>query len=43
MHFRNASRQIIIVDNMVTDKLAAFAKELADYIREKEGVELISV
>lgn len=40
MHFRNASRQIIIVDNMVTDKLAAFAKELADYIREKEGVEL---
>ena len=31
MHFRNASRQIIIVDNMVTDKLAAFAKELADY------------
>ena len=40
MHFRNASRQIIIIDDMKTEKLVKFAGELADYIYDKEGVEL---
>lgn len=40
MHFRNASRQIIIIDDMKTEKLVKFARELADYIYDKEGVEL---
>ena len=40
MHFRNASRQIIIVDDMSTDKLIVLAKKLADYIWDKENIEL---
>lgn len=40
MHFRNASRQIIIIDDMKTEKLVKFAGELADYIYDEEGVEL---
>ncbi|MDO5338749.1 MAG: sugar diacid recognition domain-containing protein [Eubacteriales bacterium] len=39
-HFRNASRQIIIVDDKPTANIVEFAKELADYIWNKENVEL---
>ena len=41
MHFRNASRQIIIIDDMKTEKLVKFAGELADYIYIKRALSLI--
>lgn len=40
MHFRNASRQIIIIDNMDTENVVKFAGELAGYVWEKDKFEL---
>ena len=40
MHFRNASRQIIIIDNMDTEDVVKFAGELAGYVWEKDKFEL---
>ena len=40
MHFRNASRQIIIIDNMDTEDVVKFAEELAGYVWEKDKFEL---
>lgn len=40
MHFRNASRQIIIIDNMDTENVVKFAENLAGYVWEKDKFEL---
>ena len=39
-HFRNASRQIILIDDMTTEKEIEFSNELADYIYEKQKLNL---
>lgn len=39
-HFRNASRQIILIDDMTTEKVIEFSNELADYIYEKQKLNL---
>ena len=39
-HFRNASRQIILIDDMTTEKVIEFSNELADYIYEKQKLDL---
>ena len=36
MHFRNASRQIIIIDNMDTENVVKFAENLAGYEKHEQ-------
>lgn len=40
IHFRNASRQIILVDRMATEQLVVFSKKMTKYVYDKVGFRL---